>query len=741
MTLRVVAIGLVCCACSAAPKPPALPAQPTARAVSTPSAPSRGSLPDALARMNAALRSDAQVQIGELNLPDPFRVLEQNNAQTQAWISAQSERTESALASARDPKAEERLQQLLSIGTIGEISLGGSRVFFTLREAPRERPALYMIDVAQVKREPVQSKPPLIDPASYGERAALDYIYASHNGRYVAFGVSENGDERATLRIYDVDHQQMLPDSVEHAKWSSVEWLNDASGFYYRRYPRPGEPNWNEQEPDSYYARLFVHRLGQATATDPLVFAGEKPVDFPVAASDETDRYVVINNAHSWTASDVWLWDRGKKPSARATTPRPDQLQAIVHNEDKLSGGSVQRGMLYLETNIDAPKKRVIRVPAAQAQDRSRWQTVVPESSATIEQTVTTRNFIVLHCVEDVHSKLKLFSLGGEPRGEIELPDIGSISELEGASDHDRIAFVWSSFLQAPTLFSFDAASRKLEQLYQVQHNFDAGSYELRQQSVKSADGTAINVYFMQRRGTQADRNNPVLLTAYGGFDLSLLPNFSRSALYFLEQGGIYAQANLRGGGEFGEAWHRDGMLKNKQHVFEDFEAVIRWFSDSGLSNPSRIALTGGSNGGLLMGALITRAPGTFAAAAAYVGLYDMLRYPLFPPAALWTSEYGDPSDPDMARYLASYSPYHQLHDRTAYPSVLVETADHDTRVNWAHSTKFAARLQGATSSDKPVYFYMARAIGHGRGTGIADLVKRYARQYAFVRAALGMPP
>jgi prolyl oligopeptidase len=731
MQSRVLWVMIIVCACNPA-QVQSLPQRTVA--------PTGTGLPDSLARMNAELqRFGTTDTVGTLQVSDPFRALEQDNPQTQAWIHAQSERTEQALAPLRDAKAEARLQQLLAIGTIGEVALGGARVFFTLREAPRERPALYMIDTAQPTAADLLSKPALIDPQSYGERAALDYINPSRDGRYVAFGVSENGDERATLRVYDVDHQQLLPEAIEHAKWSHVEWLSDGSGFFYRRYPKPGEPNWNEQEPDSYYARLFLHRLGKPVESDPLVFAGQAAIDFPGAAIDDSDRYVVITNERSWTASDVWLWDRGPNPKTRADAPKPAELSAVVHDEDKLSSGSVRQGQLYLVTNLDAPHKRVVRVAVEHAADRRQWQNVVPESAATIEDAVITRNFVVVHSIEDVRSKLKVFSLTGAPLAEIELPGLGSLSELEGATEHDRIAFVWSSFLHAPTLFSCDVASRKVEQLYQVQHDFDASRYELRQEAVRSSDGTPVNVYYVQSRSTLRNGQNPVLISGYGGFDQSLLPGFSRSVLYFLEQGGIYAQANLRGGGEYGETWHRAGMLQNKLHVFEDFEAVVRWFSSSGLSNPSRIAITGGSNGGLLMGALITRAPSTFAAAATYVGLYDMLRYPQFPPAALWISEYGDPNQPELARYLLSYSPYHNVHDRTPYPAVLVETADHDTRVFWGHSAKFAARLQRASSSDKPVYFYMERAVGHGRGTGMADLVQRYARQYAFLRGALGM--
>ena len=695
------------------------------------------SLPPALAELNAQARTGSVTEsVGELRVEDPYRSLEEDSPATQAWLEAQSARTEEALSALVTPGMESRLTSLLSIGLIGEIGLGGERVFFTLREPPHERHALYTIDARAAKPE----RALVIDPQTYGERAAIDYFAPSPDGRLVAFGISENGDERANLRVYDVEHKKLLDDTIAHAKWSAIAWLNDDHGFYYRRYPKPGEPHWNDKEPDSYHAQLFVHVLGTDPNNDPLVFNSDRPVDFPSASVGEHDRYVAISNTRTWTASDVYLWDRGATKPARAAAPKPEQLVKVIEGADNLTHGDVMRGVLYLVTNLGAPKQRVVSVPVARAGDRAAWKTVVPESDATIQDVVLTHDFIVVHRIGDVRSKLAVFGLDGQAKGELDLPGRGSVSSLAGSIDHNRIAFEYSSFLSAPTLLQCDVSTRKLQQLFQVQHDFPADEFEEQQASVKSADGTPINVYYVQKKGAAHDRKNPVLINGYGGFDVSLLPGFTRSALYFLERGGIYAQANLRGGGEFGEDWHRAGMLKNKIHVFEDFEAVIRWFSDSGISNPNEIAITGGSNGGLLMGAMITRAPSTFAAAASYVGLYDMLRYDKFPPAALWTSEYGEPSDPETARYLYSYSPYHNIRDDVAYPAVLIETADHDTRVFWGHSAKFAARLQTASSSpDKPIYFYLEHAVGHGRGTGIADLVRRYTRQYAFLQHQLGM--
>jgi prolyl oligopeptidase len=269
----------------------------------------------------------------------------------------------------------------------------------------------------------------------------------------------------------------------------------------------------------------------------------------------------------------------------------------------------------------------------------------------------------------------------------------------------------------------------------------DAGAsrYVLSRETVASADGTAVNVYLIHDASLLRDGNNPVLLYGYGGFSVSLLPSFSRSALYWLERGGVYAVANIRGGGEFGEQWHRAGMLANKHHVFEDFEAVIQWLTDSKVSRPGRLAIQGGSNGGLLMGAMLTRAPDKFGAVIAGVGLYDMVRYPQFPPAALWVSEYGDPERAEVFNYLHMYSPYHRVVDGTVYPFTLIETADHDTRVHWAHSTKFAARVQQAAADPTRIYFYMERQLGHGRGTSLNDQVRRQVRTQAFLTRALGM--
>jgi prolyl oligopeptidase len=356
-----------------------------------------------------------------------------------------------------------------------------------------------------------------------------------------------------------------------------------------------------------------------------------------------------------------------------------------------------------------------------------------------MESWYTMGDHIVASYVENVASRVVVFGLDGQVAGDITLPTQGSVGGLSADPFDSEAVFVFSSFFVPPTTYRYDVATGVLTEVARVETDVDVSRFELEQVTVASGDGTPINVYMVHPRGITRDGTQPVLLTGYGGFNIPLMPTFTRNIIHWLEQGGTYAVANIRGGGEFGEAWHQAGMLANKQNVFDDFEAVIRWFSDSGYSNPSRIAINGGSNGGLLMGAMITQCPEAFQAAVADVGLYDMVRFTQFPPAEIWMAEYGDPSEAAAFEYLLAYSPYHNVTDGTAYPSVLITTAEQDTRVSWRHSTKFAARLQDSTSSDRPVLFYMSRTTGHGAGTGQTDLVREFVRMYTFLETELGM--
>lgn len=692
----------------------------------------------ALQRLNARARQGAVTDtLHGVEVPDPYRALEEDSALTREWMEAQTARAREALAEWADPQAAARLDALLSIGVIGGPVLARDRLFYTKREGDREQPALYVREGDRLRDEP------LVDPLAYGERAALDWYFPSPSGRYVAFGVSSDGDERSTLRVLDVSSGRVLDDVIDHAKWSAVTWLHSEDGFYYRRYPRPGEPDHDPAHEDTYHMRLFFHRLGASTAEDPLVFAPAEGTDFPAASISEDDRWLVVNNFRGWSRSDVYLFDRGRGRRDRLTAPSEERpLIEVVRDQDHLYTGQVHRGRLYVTTNEGAPRYRIAAVAPEQAADRARWRDVVPEGEGAIENVELLRDRIVVHFIEDIASRVRVYGLDGRPDGEIALPGRGEIFGFDGDPDTGRMAIGFSSFVHPPALYTWSTRARTLTEVDRVQTDFDFTSVTMSQARVRSADGTEINVYYAHPRDMARDGQSRVLLTGYGGFNISLLPGFQRNALYWVERGGVYAVANLRGGGEHGEEWHRAGNLANKERVFEDFEAVIRWLGgDSGISRPERIAITGGSNGGLLMGAMITRAPDAFAAVVANVGLYDMVRYHRFPPAELWITEYGSADDAEQLRWLLGYSPYHRVRDGVRYPATLITTADHDTRVHWAHSTKFAARLQDATGEAEPrVYFHMARQQGHGAGTRRSDTVERYVRLFTFVERFVGGP-
>jgi prolyl oligopeptidase len=687
---------------------------------------------DALAE--AARSGAVNETIHGVTVSDPYRLLETESEITARWVGAQSKRASERLERWADDGARKRLEALLKIGNISSAVQAGKRTFFLRRDGDREQPALFVAEGGKT------GEAPLLDPTTYGERAALDWFVPSPSGRYVAFGLSENGDERSTLRVLDASNGLLLAEKIGQTKWVNLAWLHDESGFYFTRYPRAGEPNFDEKNPETYFQRLFFHKLGDAESNDKLVFGSETGTDVPAPVLSGDDRYLAVVNYRGWSANDVLLFDRGAKKPARAAGPAtPDGFIPVMKGKEALATPAFDGSALLLSTNLDAPKYRVVKVPLARATEAAAWKTLIAEGDAPIESWGFGAGKHVVHYVENVASKVRLFDRSGKPAGEIPLPPFTSAGSLSVDETAPTVALTVAGYTHPPALFTYDTKKKALAELDRVKTDLDFASLTVERVLVKSKDGTEIPVTLARRTDLPKDGDRPVMLTGYGGFNVSLLPSFSRAQLYWLERGGIYAVANLRGGAEFGEAWHRAGNLENKANVFDDFEAAIRWFASSGWSRPARIGIIGGSNGGLLMGAMITRCPDAFGAAVGAVGLYDMVRFDKFPPAELWVSEYGSPADPKHFAWLHGYSPYHRVVDGTPYPAILIETADHDSRVSWAHSTKFAARLMEATSSKRPVLFFMEKLTGHGAGKRLSDQVETQVRRYAFLEGALGM--
>ncbi len=732
-------------ACHRAPAPRPSVTRPPAVA----QAPDAAAPADDLAAWNRLARAGAVTEtLHGAEVRDPYRALEEDSALTRAWIERQTSRSERYLAAHARPGMEERLARLSDIGALASPTVAGRRVLDRRREPGREQPSLVAVDAGAEGRDARV----LVDPTRFGERAAMDWYSPSPRGRYVAFGVSQNGDERTVLRVLEVATGAVLDVAIAHTKWCRLSWLPDESGFYYTRYPRESEPGWDAERPDTYWHRLYFHSMSAAPdgSADPMVFEGSERTESPSPAVSSDGRWLVVNLFKGWSRYDVFLVDR------RARVPegqRPRAVPVAVGHES-LNEATVYRGRLYLTTNRDAPRYRVLWAPvdalmragapsggvsSLSLAPAGPWRTMIPEGEHPLEETALAGERMVARYLENVVSKVRLFDLDGRAQGEVALPAEGSVASLGAQEDGALVAMLFTSFFVPSTVLTLDTRAPAPRLVDAPAMDFDASRYELSRATARSADGTDVNVFYMHRRGMARDGRNPVLLNGYGGFNIALSPRFTRQALYWLERGGVYAVANLRGGSEFGEAWHRAGSRENKRHVFEDFEAAIRWFASSGVSAPERIAIHGGSNGGLLMGAMVTRCPDAFRAAAADVGLYDMVRFHRFPPAEIWTSEYGTPESPDDFRYLYAYSPYHRVRDGARYPAVWVSTADHDTRVYWGHSTKFAARLQEAQSGDRPIYFYMERNVGHGAGMQRSDQVRSWVRMFTFLEDQLGM--
>ncbi len=750
-TLWVLVSSLLACATAPPAAPPAAPPPAAPTAAVTPPEPAVPFDPEraALRAANARVRADLVETVHGVPVADPFRSLETDSPSTQAWVEFQNGRSLAFLAARPRPAMEARLSSLLNIGTLRGASVAGGHVFYLSRQDAEETSVLRIVR-ADPRRPGLWSPPAvLIDPARFGARSALDWYYLSPRGRYVAFGVSQNGDERSILRVMEVATGRVLSEAIAHTKWCRLAWTPDERGFYYTRYPREGEEGFDAAQPDGYFTRLHHHTLGAAPdgTADPRIFDPQSRTDRPAPVVSDDGRTVLVHLFRGWSEMGVFAI-----PHA---VPRPTWTTAtarrVMTPAQTLVSATVHHGRIYARTNEGAPRYRIVSLPVARVMAATaeipvaQWDTVVPEGEHPIDGYSLSSDRLVVSRLENIVSRIRIHRLDGTALGELTLPGEGAAAGVEADPLRDTVTVVYSSLVTPPTVLAgrlrqaAPTAPVTLTAVDTARTDTPLDQLVLSRESVASADGTPINVFYLHRRDLARDGNNPVLLYGYGGFNVSLTPSFRRDPLYWVERGGVYAIANLRGGAEFGEAWHRAGNRENKHHVFEDMEAVTRWLSTSNLSRPERIAIQGGSNGGLLMGAMLTRAPDTFRAAVSSVGLYDMVRFHRFPPAEIWTSELGDPEDPTAFGWLHGYSPYHRVRDGVSYPAVWIETADHDTRVHWAHSTKFAARLQEATASDRPVYFHMQRGMGHGSATLRSEQLRTLVRVYTFLEDQLGM--
>jgi prolyl oligopeptidase len=658
------------------------------------------------------------------SIPDPYRWLENgDDPATQTWTAEQNALTERLLEAVpgRD-RIRARLDQLLAIGALSAPEPVRGRYFYQRRDGRQNQPVLYVRE-GRDGADRVLIDPNRLDPDG---TTALDWFYPSEDGGLLAYGISENGSEQSVLHVVEVETGALLPDRIPRTRAADLAWLPDGTGFYYTRYPAPGEVPEGEEH---YHRAVFLHRLGTDPARDPLVFRPAEKEHWPGVSLSPDGRWLVIGVARTFDQTDLYLQD----------LPTGSAPVAVARDLPATFDGEVVRGRLYLRTNLDAPTYRLYLVdPERPARDG--WREIIPpRPDAVLESVRITGSALAVSYLERASSRLRLADLDGGGMREVPLPAIGSLFGLSGEWDGEEVFYGFTSYTVPPTVYRLDLQSGASELWRQVEADLDPAAYDVRQVSYRSADGTPVTMFVVSRTGLVRDGSNPVYLTGYGGFNISMTPAFSRSLLLWLERGGVVAIPNIRGGGEYGEAWHQGGMLGRKQNSFDDFIAAAEWLIREGYTRPERLAAAGGSNGGLLMGAVLTQRPDLFAAVVVQVPLLDMLRYHRFLIARLWIPEYGSAEDPGQFRWLRAYSPYHRVRDGVAYPAVLLATAESDTRVDPMHARKMAARLQAATGSDRPVLLRLEARAGHGAGKPLNKVLEELTDTWAFVFWQLGV--
>ena len=656
---------------------------------------------------------------------DPYRWLEDGDAEeVRRWSEAQGRHTRAALDAIPFTAAiRERLRVLFSIGLVSAPAIRGDRYFHQRRTGDQEQPVLYL----RQGREGEDRV--LLDPARFAEdrTSALDWYYPSDDGRLLAYGVSEGGSEKSVLRILDVDTGRDLADVIPFTRACSLEWRPDGSGFFYTRYPEPGSVPPGEE---NYRRRVYEHVLGRDWREDPLVFGADRPPeDWANVHLSPGGRWLAVSVSRGWTRTDVYLRDLASPDSPFVT---------VIEGLDAVFGVDVRNDRLYLQTNLDAPRSRLVAADLEHP-GRETWRDVLPEGSDVLEGTALIGDWIVAVWLRDASSRVTLHARDGTLLHEVALPVIGSVAGLTGEWDGREAFLGFTSYAVPPTVYRLALPDPALELWARAPGEVDADRFRVRLVHYPSRDGTLVSMFLVDARDRPTDGRGAALLTGYGGFNISHTPAFGRGVIQFLEKGGLYAVAHLRGGGEYGEDWHRQGMLDRKQNVFDDFLAAADFLLQQGHAGRGRLAIMGGSNGGLLVGAALTQRPGLFRAVVCQVPLLDMVRYHLFRIARLWIPEYGSADDPEAFRWLHAYSPYHHVRDGTPYPAVLITTGESDSRVDPLHARKMAARLQAATSSDHPILLRLETRAGHGQGKPLSKTLEEWTDVWAFLFSELSL--
>ncbi|MEZ3523161.1 MULTISPECIES: prolyl oligopeptidase family protein [Muribaculum] len=664
-----------------------------------------------------------------VQVADPYRPLENDtSAATLKWVEEERALTESYLSKIPFRKdIRERLKTLYDYKKPGMPSKKDGWYYFYENDGLQNQSVLYRTRSLDEKPEVFLDPNKLSDDGT----VALTGISTSNDGKYTAYTISRSGSDWTEIYVMDTETKELLPDHIEWAKFTDAAWQGD--GFYYSAYDKPVDGKEFSHANENH--RVYYHKIGTPQSDDKLVYEDkDHPLHFHSASVPDDESALIIYGGGEGLGSSITMKSL-KDPNAKWVTVEPSQ-------DYDISILDIIDGTMYIYTNYGAPRYRLMTA-SVKAPQRENWKELVPEGEGVLSGVNFAGDKLILTYDIDASNRLYVYSLDGKQLSEIELPTLGSAG-VSSSRKHDEVFYTFTSFTYPSEIYKYDLASGKSEPYKAVEiPGFNMDDYVTEQVFYTSADGTKIPMFITYKKGLERNGKNPVYLYGYGGFNVSLNPGFSAQRLFWLENGGIYAEANLRGGGEYGEPWHLAGTKQQKMNVFNDFIAAAEYMIKEGWTSPDYLTIEGGSNGGLLVGATMNLRPDLFKVAIPRVGVMDMMRYHLFTIGWNWASDYGTSADsPEMAGYLLSYSPLHNIKDDgTPYPATLVTTADHDDRVVPAHSFKYAAKLQASNTGDAPKLIRIDSKAGHGAGKPVAKVLDEYADIYSFIFYNLGITP
>jgi prolyl oligopeptidase len=675
----------------------------------------------------AARKGDQVDDYHGVKVADPYRWLEDlDSEETRAWVEAENKLTFSFLEGIPARSAiKERLTKLWNYEKYGVPFKEGSRYFYTRNSGLQNQSVLY--SVTSLDGQPQL----LLDPntLSTDGTVALSGMQISNGGKLLAYSLSASGSDWQEWKVRDVETGKDLSDHLKWVKFSGASWAHDNSGFFYNRYD---EPKGDSLKETNYFQKIYFHKIGTPQSDDTLVYERPDQKDWLFGGNVTEDGNYLIITVFQGTDSKTRVYYKDLKAKDAQVVKLLDDFDAAY----TFIGNDGPR--FWFQTDLKASRGKIIEIDTNKPA-RENWKDVVPETKESLQTATLVNNRFILNYLKDAYTQVRIHDTSGKLVNEVQFPGIGSAEGFGGRSTDKETFYSFTGFTTPTTIYRYDMVSSKSSVFRQPKVDFNPADYETKQVFYTSKDGTKVPMFITYKKGIKLDGNNPTYLYGYGGFDVSLPPVFSVGVMVWMEMGGVYAQPNLRGGAEYGEEWHLAGMKLKKQNVFDDFIAAAEWLIANKYTSTPKLAIGGGSNGGLLVGASLTQRPDLFGAAVPQVGVMDMLRFQKFTIGWAWVSDYGSSENADEFKALYAYSPLHNIKPGTSYPATLVTTADHDDRVWPGHSFKFAATLQAAQAGNAPVLIRIETKAGHGAGKPTSKIIEESADRWAFLVKALDM--